>query len=152
MEKNHAIKLRIDQWTDKEDELLANAVIKHIAQGDSQLKAFDYAGEKLNRTANACGFRFNKVLRNKYRKEIDKAKSKCLKTRRNVRTPQFIEKEVTIESVMKDITILIENSNLVTSEVYNENKILKAENIKLKERLAGFEKVFNQLKHLNIQD
>src|SRR5690606_5419511 len=42
--------------------------------GSTQLNAFEEAGDKLNRTAAACGFRWNAVVRKRYEKELAEAK------------------------------------------------------------------------------
>ena len=68
------MKLRQDAWLDENDELLAEAVIRHVKEGSTQLNAFEEASDLLNRTAAACGFRWNAVVRKKYEKELNEAK------------------------------------------------------------------------------
>lgn len=65
---------RQDAWTAEEDRLLAELVLNHIRKGSTQLKAFKEAGEKLARTAAACGFRWNSFVRKNYGEEISHAK------------------------------------------------------------------------------
>jgi prespore-specific regulator len=65
---------RSDAWNENEDYLLAQTVIQHIREGSTQLNAFEEVGEKLNRTAAACGFRWNSNVRKKYRADILLAK------------------------------------------------------------------------------
>lgn len=57
---------RKDQWTQEDDEQLAEIVIQSVKDGKTQLEAFQIAAEKLGRTKQACGFRWNKTLRNQY--------------------------------------------------------------------------------------
>ncbi|RUL53123.1 MULTISPECIES: RsfA family transcriptional regulator [Lysinibacillus] len=68
------VKVRQDAWLKENDELLAEAVIRHVKEGSTQLNAFEEAGDALNRTAAACGFRWNAVVRRLYEKELAQAK------------------------------------------------------------------------------
>src|SRR5690554_2315949 len=68
------VKVRQDAWLKENDELLAEAVLRHVKEGSTQLNAFEEAGDKLNRTAAACGFRWNAVVRKRYEKELAEAK------------------------------------------------------------------------------
>ncbi|RKJ68972.1 RsfA family transcriptional regulator, partial [Butyricicoccus sp. 1XD8-22] len=61
-------------WLKENDELLAEAVLRHVKEGSTQLNAFEEAGDALNRTAAACGFRWNAVVRRLYEKELAEAK------------------------------------------------------------------------------
>lgn len=67
-------KLRQDAWLKENDEVLAEAVLRHVKEGSTQLNAFEEAGDKLNRTPAACGFRWNAVVRKRYEKELEEAK------------------------------------------------------------------------------
>lgn len=68
------VKIRQDAWLKENDELLAEAVLRHVKEGSTQLNAFEEAGDALNRTAAACGFRWNAVVRRLYDKELAEAK------------------------------------------------------------------------------
>lgn len=59
-------KRRKDQWTGADDERLAEIVIQTVQNGRTQLEAFEEASIVLNRTKQACGFRWNKTLRHQY--------------------------------------------------------------------------------------
>lgn len=67
-------KVRQDAWLEENDELLAEAVIRHVTEGSTQLNAFEEAGDALNRTAAACGFRWNAVVRKTYEEQLAEAK------------------------------------------------------------------------------
>lgn len=69
---------RKDEWSYEEDLLLAQTVLNHIQNKSTQLNAFEEVGERLRRTAAACGFRWNSTVRKKYEAEI-----KASKERRN---------------------------------------------------------------------
>lgn len=71
---NIMVKIRQDAWLKENDDLLAEAVLRHVKEGSTQLNAFEEAGDALNRTAAACGFRWNAVVRKIYDKELREAK------------------------------------------------------------------------------
>ena len=56
------------------DDILAEAVLRHVKEGSTQLNAFEEASDLLNRTAAACGFRWNAVVRRIYEEELNQAK------------------------------------------------------------------------------
>lgn len=66
---------RSDAWSEHDDSILAQIVIKHIKNGSTQLMAFDEVGEALGRTSAACGFRWNSNVRKKFEHEIQLAKA-----------------------------------------------------------------------------
>src|SRR6476661_7335921 len=68
------MKVRQDAWTDENDLLLAETVLRHVREGSTQLNAFEEVGDKLNRTSAACGFRWNAVVRHTYDKALSLAK------------------------------------------------------------------------------
>ena len=68
------MKVRQDAWTDEDDLLLAETVLRHVREGSTQLNAFEEVGDKLNRTSAACGFRWNAVVRHNYEKALSLAK------------------------------------------------------------------------------
>jgi len=68
------MKVRQDAWTEENDLLLAETVLRHVREGSTQLNAFEEVGDTLNRTSAACGFRWNAVVRHQYEKALDLAK------------------------------------------------------------------------------
>lgn len=66
--------MRQDAWTAEDDRVLADILIRHIRQGSTQLAAFEEAASVLGRTAAACGYRWNAVVRNFHRDSIQIAK------------------------------------------------------------------------------
>ena len=68
------VKVRQDAWLEENDILLAETVLRHVREGSTQLSAFEEVGDALNRTAAACGFRWNAVVRREYEKELAEAK------------------------------------------------------------------------------
>ncbi|MGG3821699.1 RsfA family transcriptional regulator [Geobacillus thermodenitrificans] len=68
------MKQRQDAWTEEDDLLLAETVLRHVREGSTQLNAFEEVGDKLNRTSAACGFRWNAVVRHRYEEALQLAK------------------------------------------------------------------------------
>jgi prespore-specific regulator len=66
--------MRQDAWTQEDDAILAEIVLRHIRDGSTQLAGFNEASRRLGRTAAACGFRWNAVVRKQYRPSIEGAK------------------------------------------------------------------------------
>lgn len=77
---------RQDAWTEDDDLLLAEVILRHIREGSTQLAAFEEVGIRLNRTAAACGFRWNSLIRKKYEAAIQIAKAQ--RQKRNYPRPE----------------------------------------------------------------
>jgi prespore-specific regulator len=67
--------VRQDAWSEEDDVLLAEIILRHIREGSTQLLAFEEAGERLGRTAAACGYRWNACVRKQYQAAIEIAKA-----------------------------------------------------------------------------
>lgn len=67
--------IRQDAWSPDDDLILAEVTLRHIRDGGTQLKAFEEVGERIGRTAAACGFRWNSCVRKKYEAAIQIAKA-----------------------------------------------------------------------------
>lgn len=78
------MKVRQDSWTDENDLLLAETVLRHVREGSTQLNAFEEVGDQLNRTASACGFRWNAVVREQYEKALELSKKQRKQRLRNL--------------------------------------------------------------------
>ena len=78
---------RQDAWSQDEDLLLAEVVLRHIREGGTQLQAFEEVGKQLSRTSAACGFRWNSYVRKQYKSGIELAKKqrKELKKQHRIR-------------------------------------------------------------------
>src|SRR5690625_3595651 len=66
---------RQDAWSPDDDLILAEVTLRHIREGGTQLNAFEEVGERIGRTAAACGFRWNSSVRKKYEAAIQIAKN-----------------------------------------------------------------------------
>lgn len=67
--------VRQDAWSPEDDLILAEVTLRHIREGSTQLLAFEEVGERIGRTAAACGFRWNSAVRKKYDAAIQIAKA-----------------------------------------------------------------------------
>ena len=76
---------RYDIWTEAEDDLLATCVLDNVAVRKTQLDAFARAGKELGRTSDACGYRWNAILRKQYKKQLQKAFDDSVKLKDKVR-------------------------------------------------------------------
>ncbi|WP_285882068.1 RsfA family transcriptional regulator [Domibacillus indicus] len=77
------MKVRQDAWSEENDLLLAETVLRYVREGSTQLKAFEEVGDTLNRTAAACGFRWNAVIRQQYEKALSLARKQRKQHLRN---------------------------------------------------------------------
>lgn len=67
--------IRQDAWSADDDLILAEVTLRHIREGSTQLAAFEEVGDRIGRTAAACGFRWNSCVRKNYEEAIRIAKS-----------------------------------------------------------------------------
>ncbi|MDQ0272381.1 RsfA family transcriptional regulator [Cytobacillus purgationiresistens] len=77
---------RQDAWSQDEDLLLAEVVLRHIREGGTQLLAFEEVGRQLSRTAAACGFRWNSYVRKQYKTGIELAKKQRKELKKQPKT------------------------------------------------------------------
>ncbi|MEH6944901.1 RsfA family transcriptional regulator [Bacillus sp. JJ722] len=130
---------RQDAWTQDEDLILAELVLRHIREGSTQLNAFEEVGKRLSRTSAACGFRWNSYVRKQYNSGIELAK----KQRKENKKLRLNEKVLEDEKVEHDEPILSETlpdlklddviTFLVTLQRSSTNKGL--EEVKLKQEI-----------------
>ncbi|MBU9712522.1 RsfA family transcriptional regulator [Evansella tamaricis] len=169
------MKVRQDAWSEEDDLLLAETVLRHIREGGTQLKAFDEVGDALNRTSAACGFRWNAVVRDKYEDAIKLAKRHRKDRKRQMAqeakpstfttqqsqpvyhssaiatdpTPEInvssVKKELTLQDVIQFLHRMNE-SGQQEGLLKHENEALKMENNRLNEKVAEMEQKLAKLK------
>jgi len=105
---------RQDAWTDDEDLMLAETVLRHIREGGTQLKAFEEVGKKLSRTGAACGFRWNSFVRKQYQSGIELAKKQRKELKKQSKK---VDDEPVIEKAIEDAADLNEVDNLTIEAV-----------------------------------
>ncbi|MDQ0254268.1 prespore-specific regulator [Evansella vedderi] len=168
------MKVRQDAWSEEDDLLLAETVLRHIREGSTQLRAFDEVGDALNRTSAACGFRWNAVVRDKYDDAIKLAKKHRKDRKRQLAreakpvtftapsTQPTYEKPVTFneerpmvtgrhegELTLQDVIQFLQTMNSKgrqESLLKQENEALQLENNNLKNRVKELEQELNKLK------
>ncbi|MFC7372755.1 RsfA family transcriptional regulator [Fictibacillus iocasae] len=81
-------KLRQDAWSESDDLLLAETVLRHVREGSTQLHAFEEVGDKLERTSAAVGFRWNAIVRKRYEQALKIAKKQRKERQRSLARQQ----------------------------------------------------------------
>lgn len=115
---------RQDAWSQEEDILLADVVLRCIRDGSTQLQAFEEVGKQLSRTSAACGFRWNSYVRKQYKAEIEVAKVQ----RKQLKKGIILVEETIIEPPKEKnkgkekIDNKFEETLLYLREVYNKAK------------------------------
>lgn len=146
--------VRQDAWTNDEDLILAEVVLRHIREGSTQLAAFEEVAEKLNRTPAACGFRWNSTIRKKYTTAIELAKKQRKNLNLKVKTAKQEEMDTEIAkeplestTLQKEITLadVIQFLQQLQSAKGTNDYLLK-ENEELKKKNKELEKEIEQLK------
>ncbi|XJZ28396.1 RsfA family transcriptional regulator [Bacillota bacterium Lsc_1132] len=90
---------RQDAWSQDEDLLLAEVVLRHIREGGTQLQAFEEVGRHLSRTAAACGFRWNSYVRKQYNSGIELAKKQRKELKKqSVNSPEAVQRPLSVSA------------------------------------------------------
>ncbi|MGQ9008489.1 prespore-specific transcription regulator RsfA [Bacillus stercoris] len=103
-------KQRQDAWSEENDLLLAETVLRHVREGSTQLNAFEEVGDKLNRTSAACGFRWNAVVRHQYEKALQLAKKQRKQRMRALGNGQPAKKRLLYQPPAVDPEIIQETA------------------------------------------
>lgn len=145
--------VRQDAWTQDEDLLLAEVVLKYIREGGTQLSAFEEVGRKLSRTSAACGFRWNSFVRKQYKQGIELAKKqrKEMKKDGGLPKPQMMENpSINEENSLNPDEQLTLSDVIAYLRRYEQSEdtqgTLKDQNDRLKERLSSLEDENNRLR------
>jgi hypothetical protein len=165
---------RQDAWSQDEDLLLAEVVLRYIREGGTQLQAFEEVGKRLSRTSAACGFRWNSYVRKQYKSGIELAK-KQRKELKNQSTssnnqqpapvlhPASIQEEeasdeINLQAVIHFLNRLYKKAEISTSiqedkeksygkikELEKQTYYLAAENERLEKNLKAIEEDYRSL-------
>ncbi len=159
---------RQDAWSEDEDLLLAEVVLRHVREGSTQLAAFEEIGIKLNRTAAACGFRWNSLIRKKYEAAIQIAKAQRQKRKyhRSFSSQQITNTEnfnpmiefsnelgpqedtVSNEQISFDHIIrFLKQQRQVVQDLSKQNKMLEKQLEEKKRLLEEVQKENSEMKH-----
>ncbi|WP_338450274.1 RsfA family transcriptional regulator [Niallia oryzisoli] len=119
------MKVRQDAWTDENDLLLAETVLRHVREGSTQLNAFEEVGDKLNRTSAACGFRWNAVVRHNYEKALQLAKKQRKQRQRILGKDQGGKKKLLYSPPQPSIEEIQTLTTPTDTQVFNENMTME---------------------------
>jgi prespore-specific regulator len=165
---------RQDSWSQDEDLLLAEVVLRYIREGGTQLQAFEEVGRRLTRTAAACGFRWNSTVRKQYKSGIELAKKQRKELKKQSALPQQDESnrredsdsqpkvtlngELTFQDVIHFLQGLYKKAELSSSvqedkeksfgkikELEKKTYYLAAENERLEKNLKAIEEDYRSL-------
>ncbi|WP_077622121.1 RsfA family transcriptional regulator [Sediminibacillus massiliensis] len=141
---------RQDAWSQDEDVLLAETVLRYIRDGKTQLEAFKEVANRLSRTPAACGFRWNAAIRKQYQKAIELAKKDrkqgdTLETYMPVKDSG--EGEVTLDAAISLLEKMRTNYNSINSRDSSEEELEKLieENKILKSRLKRYQEAWREI-------
>lgn len=81
------MKQRQDAWSEENDLLLAETVLRHVREGSTQLNAFEEVGDRLNRTSAACGLDGTRLSATNTKKHCSWLKTKEAKNARPWKRP-----------------------------------------------------------------
>lgn len=115
------MKVRQDAWTDENDLMLAETVLRHVREGSTQLNAFEEVGDKLNRTSAACGFRWNAVVRHQYEKALGLAKKQRKQRQRMLGKDQGGKKKLLYEPpvpTLEEVETIVTNHDATLTEEF----------------------------------
>ncbi|TMU87887.1 RsfA family transcriptional regulator [Bacillus sp. BHET2] len=135
---------RQDAWSQDEDVLLAEVVLRYIREGGTQLQAFEEVGRKLSRTSAACGFRWNSFVRKQYKSGIELAKKQRKQSKKHSHVsktytePKGTKEESATERVTPEVFSMdgmIKYLQKAEEAVRNE-EIVRTENSQFKEQIS----------------
>ncbi|MFE7064380.1 RsfA family transcriptional regulator [Sutcliffiella sp. NPDC057660] len=129
--------VRQDAWTQDEDLLLAEVVLRYIRDGGTQLTAFEEVGKKLSRTSAACGFRWNSYVRKQYKSGIELAKKQ--------------RKEIKREHAAKNPVPEVSDFNSINEKLYASDNLTISAVISYLNHLEQLENEYTKLKDENLQ-
>ncbi|MBM7648312.1 prespore-specific regulator [Bacillus ectoiniformans] len=158
------MKNRQDAWSEENDLLLAETVLRHVREGSTQLNAFEEVGDQLNRTSAACGFRWNAVVRHQYEQALSLAKKQRKQRNRLLGkeqsgkkkllyqppAPSIEEVEALVQPLASDTEIAVEPLSLPLKPSASETSELSLEKvIVFLQNMAGTHYQSDRLKQEN---
>ncbi|SEP55096.1 RsfA family transcriptional regulator [Piscibacillus halophilus] len=134
---------RQDAWTKDEDLLLAETVLRYIREGKTQMKAFEEVGERLSRTPQACGFRWNANLRKQYRQAIDLAKQSRKKLNDSTSVSLSYPRLKAFDEVINQLEQI--KGVYYNQEGAKEQYQVSSEQLQLKQQLEQYEQIIDEI-------
>ncbi|GAA4715454.1 RsfA family transcriptional regulator [Brevibacillus fulvus] len=148
---------RQDAWTEDDDLVLAEVTLRHIREGGTQLAAFEEVGQRLGRTAAACGFRWNSSVRKRYEAAIAIAKGQRQQLKKMGRITEQSELLPEEPSLKKEMSLVAPVTNPSTEEQQIEAAIrllmkykeTLRRNVQLEQELEEKQKELDEIKQTN---
>lgn len=147
---------RQDAWSSDEDVILADAVLRYIREGKTQLEAFKDVANQLSRTSAACGFRWNATIRKNYQDVVNTAKEE--RKNRTHNGLHYLKEDTlgTNHETIETAILLLENmkstyskeNSMQQKEQENTVKKLKEENSQLKIVLHRYDEAWKEMGNL----
>lgn len=81
--------MRVEGWNEEHDIILAETVLNHVRKGLTQIKAFEEAANKLNRSTVSCGYRWNAYVIKDYQHAIEIAKKERVSSDKQIKTQLY---------------------------------------------------------------
>ncbi|MFE5319890.1 RsfA family transcriptional regulator [Paenibacillus sp. NPDC056579] len=134
--------IRQDAWSEEDDLILAEVTLRHIREGSTQLTAFEEVGEKIGRTAAACGFRWNSFVRKKYEAAIQIAKAQRQKRNQQKKHSGFA-------AVSNNTAVLDHSDHVKANDSFSEESISIDAVIRfLRQWKATYQEMSRHIRHL----
>lgn len=147
---------RQDAWTDDEDIILAETVLRYIREGKTQLEAFKEVAKQLSRTSAACGFRWNATIRKQYQEAINFAREERKQGTRKI-SWDYLEQNKNQEKDTIETAILLlekmkynffDESDVAQKEPEKVVKHLEEKNERLTEQLSRYSDAWEEMGNL----
>lgn len=145
------MKVRQDAWTEEDDLLLAETVLRHVREGSTQLNAFEEVGDKLNRTSAACGFRWNAVVRHNYEKALALAKKQRKQRQRLLGKDHSGKKKLLYQPPMPTLEELELYNELTVPQASSGNETANSGEAPKELTLTQVIQFLQNLNHSNLQ-
>ncbi|WP_027408237.1 RsfA family transcriptional regulator [Anoxybacillus tepidamans] len=144
--------VRQDAWTQDEDLLLAEVVLRYIREGGTQLQAFEEVGRRLSRTAAACGFRWNSYVRKQYKEAIELAKKQRKEKKKEraqlAQKAENLSEEKAVKITWQDVISFLQTCQQASAHhqhVVDENRALKKDMEQLQQMITKLQMEKEQL-------
>ncbi|MDC3416492.1 RsfA family transcriptional regulator [Aquibacillus salsiterrae] len=142
---------RQDAWSQDEDVLLAETVLRYIREGKTQLEAFREVGKRLSRTPAACGFRWNATIRKQYQQAVELAKKDRKKQTESYANLLHLEErndEGALDaaiSLLEKMKVNYSVNNKESLTTADKVELLADENNELREQLKRYQQAWQEM-------
>ncbi|MGG4495559.1 hypothetical protein [Brevibacillus reuszeri] len=142
-------------WSHLEDSTLLEIVIRNIRTGKTQKEAFHEVGIEVGRSEEACGFRWNNVVRKQNKERVDMALAERTMLRDEGSVPLKLQNNFDFNhSATKDYNGVIDRIDYVLSEMnvrkeyFEKMKVLQKKLTKWKQLLGAERELYQEISDL----